>query len=219
MTSPAAQHNPPEPIRQQPPSPVNAMTDQQPQRFTPDNWQWVQDVAQPQMVACLLELRDRVQAIEAFDHHPLFALAESRAQSKKVADLGDRVQALELALRAQAGLLAESEQADLGVVPVSALRGAVRHAVDLAISDARKRLGDSSSTPEPTASIVNINDDVSVRLTDYGRSIIPHVELMYMKTDTDGWTRIQIYHLMRIFGPNIWSQKNVFERNEIKIHS
>ena len=148
-----------------------------------------------------------------------FATNRIDTASPCIIELLHRVQAIELALRAQAGLLTESEQADIGVVSASALRGAVRHAVDLASNEARKRLGDSSSTSEPTASIVNINDDVSVRLTDYGRSTIPHFELMYMKTDTDGWTRIPIHHFMRIFGPHSWSQENIFEKNEIKIHS
>ena len=43
--------------------------------------------------SCLLELRDRIEALEAFDHHPL--LAAVLAQSKTVAHLGNRVERLE----------------------------------------------------------------------------------------------------------------------------
>ena len=146
-----------------------------------------------------------------------FATNRIDTASPCIIELLHRVEALELALRAQAGSLTESEQTDLGVVPVSVLRGAVRHGVDLAIRELRKRPGDKT---EPAASLVNINDDVLVRLTDYGRSVIPHVELIHMKTGADGWTKIQIHQLMRIFGPHVcWSQQNVFERNEILIYS
>ncbi len=60
-------------------------------------------------------------------------------------ELLHRVQAIELALRAQAGLLTESEQAGLGVVSDSAIKAAARRGVDLAIREARKRPGDKAS--------------------------------------------------------------------------
>ena len=132
-----------------------------------------------------------------------------------VLELLHRIQALELALRALAGSLTESEQASLGVMSGSAMKAAARRGVDLALREFRKRPGDKA---EPAALFVNINDDVSVRLTDYGRSVIPRVDLMYMETGTDGWTRIQMHHFMRIFGPRSWDQENIFEKNEIRIH-
>jgi hypothetical protein len=144
-----------------------------------------------------------------------FAANRIDTASPCIIELLNRVEALELALRAQAGSLTESEQADLGVMPASAMKAAAQRGVDLALREFRKRPGDKA---EPAALFVNINDEVSVRLTDYGRSVIPHVELTYMKTGTDGWTRIQMHHFMRIFGPHSWSQQNIFKSNEIKIH-
>jgi hypothetical protein len=145
-----------------------------------------------------------------------FATNRIDTASPCIIELLNRVEALELALRAQTGSLTESEQASLGVVPVSVLRGAVRHGVDLAVRGLRKRPG---SKTEPAASLVCINDYVSVRLTAYGRNVISCGDLVHMETDADGWTRIQMHCLMRIFGPHIWSEKDVFERNEIKIYS
>lgn len=133
-----------------------------------------------------------------------------------ILELRARIEALELTLQAQTGSLTESEQTGLGVAPVSVLRDAAQCGADLAIRQLSRRPGDKTG---PAVAVVNLNDDVSVRLTDRGRSVIPGADLIYMKTGADGWTKIQVHHLIRIFGPQIWSQQNVFERNEILIHS
>lgn len=62
-------------------------------RATPEQWRSVAMQGHSNIYACLLELRSRIEALEAFDHHPL--LAAVRAQSKTVAHLGNRVERLE----------------------------------------------------------------------------------------------------------------------------
>jgi hypothetical protein len=55
-------------------------------------------------------------------------------------ELASRIEALELALRIQSGNLAPSEQAELGVVPVSSLRAAIDRAATEALTSAMGKL-------------------------------------------------------------------------------
>ena len=55
-------------------------------------------------------------------------------------ELASRIEALELALRIQSGNLAPSEQAELGVVPVSSLRAAIDRAATEALTSAMDKL-------------------------------------------------------------------------------
>jgi hypothetical protein len=52
--------------------------------------------------------------------------------------------------------------------------------------------------------LFNIYHDVKVQLTSYGRDILAQVNLSssyaYL-SQSDGWFRFQLFHLMRIFGP------------------
>lgn len=77
----------------------------------------------------------------------------------------------------------------------------------------------------------NINDHVKVKLTEKGRDIYYHryddwfgqfpnsdyVPIAsYPEVDEDGYTEIQLWHLMEIFGPYLYNGCNVpFEDNNI----
>lgn len=83
---------------------------------------------------------------------------------------------------------------------------------------------------------ININDEVFVRLTSYGKEVIKDSlkELglvediqkssfeMYTKTDQDGWTKLQLHVLMDLFGSVMHPgglKGPVFEENLIRIGS
>ena len=64
--------------------------------------------------------------------------------------------------------------------------------------------------------LFNINQNVRVKLNDYGRKIhkeyFDHLaeglntSLKYAppKEDAEGWSSWQLWHLMRVFGPYLW---------------
>ena len=68
---------------------------------------------------------------------------------------------------------------------------------------------------EEVMKVINLNDIVSVKLTDYGLEILKKAHEDFMKqysnvrigefekpkTDKDGYTSFQLYELMNIFGP------------------
>lgn len=64
----------------------------------------------------------------------------------------------------------------------------------------------------------NINDHVKVKLTDFGKDVFYHqydefnkrfgkeiITPEYPKVDADGFTEIQFWHLMNIFGPCVYN--------------
>lgn len=77
----------------------------------------------------------------------------------------------------------------------------------------------------------NINDNVSVKLTDYGRTILEHQHYtLYEKIsgdipkyvppteDDDGWSKWQLWSLMSAFGSSIYMGSNLPFETTIKIH-
>jgi hypothetical protein len=85
----------------QPPSPANTMTDQH--RATPEQWEELQTVSQSILKmhaphSCILELRDRVEALEATQHAHIEAKAAG-AQVGRSSAAVDRVLALQDQIR------------------------------------------------------------------------------------------------------------------------
>ena len=72
----------------------------------------------------------------------------------------------------------------------------------------------------------NVNDDVFVKITDYGKSCMAKDDLEFSRKygdilparkiveDADGWSRWQLWVLMQIFGKHVsMGQNNPFEMN------
>lgn len=104
------------------------MTDQH--RATPEQWATIErrGAGDYATSSCLLELRARIKALEAFDHHPL--LAAVRAQSKTVAHLGSRVEALETHVAAIEPLTARVQAAAGSILYLGAEMAKLGHRVD-----------------------------------------------------------------------------------------
>jgi hypothetical protein len=95
-------------------------------RATPEQWEHLKNGAQMERpynsALCLLELRARVEALEA-------AQLEQAESHRFCTDaIVRRVEALELAHRIQSGTLTSAERAELGVVPVANLEAAAHRA-------------------------------------------------------------------------------------------
>lgn len=72
---------------------------------------------------------------------------------------------------------------------------------------------------------INLNDTVKFKLTDYGKDIWYHqydnlnrvagkevIKPSYPKVDEDGYTSMQLWCFMELYGPHIrWNAKNVIE--------
>lgn len=72
---------------------------------------------------------------------------------------------------------------------------------------------------------INFNDTVKFKLTDYGKDIWYHqydnlnrdagkevIKPSYPKVDEDGYTSMQLWCFMELYGPHIrWNAKNVIE--------
>ena len=107
------------------------MTDQH--RATPEQWEhqdhWTGE--HRSTASCILELRARVEALEA-------AQLEQAESHRFCTDaIVRRVEALELAHRIQSGTLTSAERAELGVVPAVDLEAAVhRAAADQVVPEA-----------------------------------------------------------------------------------
>lgn len=82
---------------------------------------------------------------------------------------------------------------------------------------------------ENTASKININENVKVKLTDYGKNIFYHqydelnktygkeiIKPRYPKVDSDGYTSFQLWCFMNLYGSYIYmGAQNVIEPLEI----
>lgn len=78
---------------------------------------------------------------------------------------------------------------------------------------------------EPNYTEVNLNDEVHVRLTDYGRNKHrenhekfwastnhPKPPIYKAPNETDGWSKWQLWHLIEQFGPHIsMGRQNCFD--------
>ena len=78
---------------------------------------------------------------------------------------------------------------------------------------------------------LNINDIIKVKLTDLGKDIFYHqydelnkrygrevIKPRFPGVDEDGFTKIQLWHFMNIYGPHIWNGcKPFIENNAIYI--
>ena len=78
---------------------------------------------------------------------------------------------------------------------------------------------------------LNINNYIKVKLTDKGKDIFYHqfdelnkfygkemVKSKYPEVDDDGFTEIQMWHFMNIYGPHMFNgMKMVIENNNIYI--
>jgi hypothetical protein len=73
--------------------------------------------------------------------------------------------------------------------------------------------------------LFNVNDTVRVKLTDYGRAMhranhdghnagrarrgLPPIAYLRPKEDADGWSKWQLWELMREFGPHVGLGRDV----------
>lgn len=76
---------------------------------------------------------------------------------------------------------------------------------------------------------INLNDTVKFKLTDYGKDIWYHqydelnrlsrkeiIKPEFPKVDEDGYTSMQLWCFMELYGPHIhWNAKNVIEPLEL----
>jgi hypothetical protein len=63
--------------------------------------------------------------------------------------------------------------------------------------------------------VVNLNDDVKVKLTDYGRDLLAKKRLT-RQPDEAGYTKFQLWELMNIFGEHLYNGCSIpFEFNRI----
>jgi hypothetical protein len=72
---------------------------------------------------------------------------------------------------------------------------------------------------------INLNDDVKVKITEYGQSILKkyyeNLNIMkyysYQKPDSDGFSTFQLWELMIFFGDEMYNGNphQVFVKNEI----
>lgn len=75
--------------------------------------------------------------------------------------------------------------------------------------------------------MMNINDTVKVKLTDYGKTIYYHrydklnesygktmIQPSYPKVDKDGYTRFQLWDLMKLYGTSL-SMDGTVENNTL----
>lgn len=73
---------------------------------------------------------------------------------------------------------------------------------------------------------INLNDTVKFKLTDYGKEIWYHqyddlnkfftIEPEYPKVDEDGYTYMQLWSFMKLYGKHIYmGSKNVIEPLEL----
>lgn len=78
--------------------------------------------------------------------------------------------------------------------------------------------------------MANINDEIKVKLTEHGRSILDKdvtntlgmlkgfniSDYSPYHTDDEGYTEFQLWDFMRIFGPHFWNGcPQIIENNEI----
>lgn len=75
---------------------------------------------------------------------------------------------------------------------------------------------------------VNLNDRCSARLTEAGRAAfvefwgryVPDDRSIEPNVDEDGWTYLQLWELVQIFGDKMYSGgPQLLEDNEVRLHS